>query len=702
METQKYLDCELYLSNYKQAKLKVGQGRDEKTFEGEPTLGEQELQRKLLQASLDATQYGEMLFDALFPPGSDLLAGYREGLAIARHQERRLRLRLYVATGAPFELHDFNWELLYDSKKSLALGYSRDTVLSRFMTVDLEPGQPVTGLPRLLIVVSDPTNLDDYGLARIGREAIHETIERALKPLAGQMVCEFLKGPATRGNIRDRLVGGGFHILHIQAHGGLFRANSESPEQNSKIAGILLERENGEADVVSENDFSKIFEGERSLRLATLICCHSGKQTAGNPFGGLGPSLVKRGIPAVITMRQAISMEAAARFVEHFYVNLTRSGQVDVAANEARWQLALKKEHHQEWGMPALFLRLPDGKLWEAATKIANVQTRSSDSAVSWPALLKYIGPGKVPAKVVPFIGPDIIRGLLPSDVEVALRWSKEFDYPLGRNTDLPNVAQFMATYIGQRYPHISLREVLIEDLLNREGVKDRDRFLGNSLTQVIDKIAERHFDQDENEPHRILAALPFSTYITSNYDSFMTAALQWSGKKPQRKSCRWRIDFEEDLANHERYQEMKGTLQEPLVFHMFGHDDDLDSLVLTEDDHLDFLRAIAANSECIPRQIHADIANSMLLFLGYTLGKLDCRVLYRGIVAHLKPSAYGRIAVLQIDPDQNDAPRRKELIQFVEKYCRQAGLNIEVYWGTVRSFLTELHNQWKKEYGKD
>jgi hypothetical protein len=672
-----YLDCELSLTAPDQASLTLG-GR---VYSGRPALDEGALQR--LRAALGPLQYGVDLFAALFPADSDLLSGYREALAVARHEDKFLRLRLRVADGAPAELHSLRWELLHDARKAITFGCSREIAFSRDCAVSEPPGAAVRDIPRLLIAAADPANLDDFGLPAMAPDAARKSIEEALKPLAGLIAWEFLDGPVTAARLRDRLIAGGFHALHLQAHGVLLPARAS--------ASLVLEAEDGEggerqADFVDEESFAQIVEGVRDLRLVTLIACHGGMQSSAAPLSGLGPGLVRRGVPAVVAMGQAISFEAARSFCAHFYRNLARGGTVDRAANEARHQLRLSHRDSDEWGTPVLFMRLRDGLLWEPKAPSALAAGSRAASTVKWPALLARIQSDNF----VPFLGPGVCRGLLPSAAEIAELWASQYDgFPLDGRTDLPAVAQFVETKEGRGFPQDRLPALLAEELLNREQVNERKRYEGLRLSEVIAKLAERHFDKDVDEPHRLLTALKISTFVTTNFDTFLAAALRWQGKSPKVEHCRWREDVS---ALPPEYETLSGSLQEPLVFHMYGNDADPTSLVLTEDDHLDFLRAISAEPRLLPLHFKRKLTEAMLLFLGYDVRRLDCRVLLRGLVAHLKDLRRGRIAVLQIDPGEDDAPRVGELRAYMEGCCQE--LQIEVYWGSVRDFLRELKSR--------
>ncbi len=82
--SREYVDCELFLAGRDQAWLSVA-GRD---YSGRPVL-DAALERRLLEVDLEPARYGTSLFQALLPAGDDLLTGYRESLALARHEGKR-------------------------------------------------------------------------------------------------------------------------------------------------------------------------------------------------------------------------------------------------------------------------------------------------------------------------------------------------------------------------------------------------------------------------------------------------------------------------------------------------------------------------------------------------------------------------------------------------------------------------------------
>ena len=63
---------------------------------------------------------------------------------------------------------------------------------------------------------------------------------------------------------------------------------------------------------------------------------------------------------------------------------------------------------------------------------------------------------------------------------------------------------------------------------------------------------------------------------------------------------------------------------EQPLVYHLHGFDQYPESLVLTEDDYLEFLVAISSdkgrNTDPVPKPVREALVESSLLLLGHSL----------------------------------------------------------------------------------
>ena len=131
---------------------------------------------------------------------------------------------------------------------------------------------------------------------------------------------------------------------------------------------------------------------------------------------------------------------------------------------------------------------------------------------------------------------------------------------------------------------------------------------------------------------------------------------------------------------------------EDPLVYHLHGRLDILESLVLTEDDYLDFLVAISQDDRLLPHPIQKALAGSSLLFIGYRLADWDFRVLHRGLVMAGEQSLRRLSVTVQI-------PEHPEANQYLDQYF--GAMNVRVFWGTAEldpratGALGRAHGRW-------
>ena len=177
---------------------------------------------------------------------------------------------------------------------------------------------------------------------------------------------EIVEDVTSWGNIQRQLHDQ--HVLHILAH-GLFK-------QGDDHAYLLLEDEGtvdaarGSVHRVVDQEIVDGLAGVHPLpQLVFLAACDSAKrpENGANPFVGLAPKLVEKGVPAVVAMQDLVPMDLAHTLTGDFYRRLFAHGQVDRALNEAR--SLLYKGDKFEWAIPVLFLRLRDGRLFAEPEK---------------------------------------------------------------------------------------------------------------------------------------------------------------------------------------------------------------------------------------------------------------------------------------------------------------------------------------------
>lgn len=286
-----------------------------------------------------------------------------------------------------------------------------------------------------------------------------------------------------------------------------------------------------------------------------------------------------------------------------------------------------------------------------------------------WQLLLTRIKDGEC----TPFLGAGACFGALPLGRDVALKWAREENYPLEDSGDLAKVAQFLAVEYDPMFPKKKIREEF-------ENATPPDFTAPDEL-------------------HGILADLPLPLYITTNYDDFLVQALKSRHRDPKREICRWNKFLQRKFPVSAIESACPPTPANPLVFHLHGHIEIKESLVLTEDDYLDFLRNISEDPKLLPARIEEAFSGTSLLFLGYSIADWDLRVIFRSLVSYLERSigrAHISVQLMPIRGEDSEDFRIK--LRNAQKYLDDyyGKLAIRMYWGTCQEFAAELRRRWE------
>jgi hypothetical protein len=301
---------------------------------------------------------------------------------------------------------------------------------------------------------------------------------------------------------------------------------------------------------------------------------------------------------------------------------------------------------------------------------VPRVEEASEWNETHWRSLLLAIQYNNC----TPFLGAGACSDVLPTGRQIAEQWAKDFDYPFPDRSNLVRVAQYLAVLQNGNFPKYLIREEL-------------------------EKRAQPDFN-DEGEPHRVLAEFPFPIYITTNYDSFMVQALERQNRKPTQYVCKWHLAG----RRQGRLQAMSDPLPEPtaenpLVFHLHGLLREFDTMVLTEDDYIDFLANMSEERDLIPRPVMDAISRSHLLFMGYSLEDLNFKVLFRRVARYMRRDEGALHVAVQLEPkgdEPTDEEIRRALLQrkYLEKKYRL--WSISFFWGSCKDFAAELRRRWK------
>ncbi len=271
-----------------------------------------------------------------------------------------------------------------------------------------------------------------------------------------------------------------------------------------------------------------------------------------------------------------------------------------------------------------------------------------------------------------PFLGAGACHGTLPSGVDLSRKWAASYQYPFLDDDDLARVMQYAA---------VTTRDtVYIKQLVCRE----------------LSEIQPPDF-ADPVEPHALLARfLRLRVFLTTNYDDFLVKALRRAGRNPRVAVCPWYEGAPYDRELFESGPGLNPQPDEPLVYHLHGSLHTPESLVLTEDDYLEFLVNVARGGAeqdrtLVPSAILNALTTRPLLFIGYSLRDWTFRVLFHGLLSGI-PAIHRRQHVsVQLLPPVNGS--RAMATERADRYLTRylAGRKISIFWGTATEFCTQL-----------
>jgi formylglycine-generating enzyme required for sulfatase activity len=324
--------------------------------------------------------YGKELARQLFDKDKQLARRFMEVETAARLKGARLRLSLRI-DGSAKELQALRWELLAHPTTEEFLTTSETLLMSRFMassdwrSVQLGTKEELSAL--IVVSAPAPAKLERMKLAPVDFVAEKRTIERILAE--HRVMVSVLGGPASPVTVEALIKSmRGTDIVYLVSHGTFSRKDG--------TAALVLQDEDGEAKVIKVDELTRrIRELERPPRLVVLASCQSAGD--GDPLQlGQGSTLATRlaeaGVPAVVAMQGLISMKTVEAMMPTFFRELLRDGRIDRALAIARGEV---RDHHDGW-MPALFMRINDGRLWSdppASESPERVEIRQPSGATS-------------------------------------------------------------------------------------------------------------------------------------------------------------------------------------------------------------------------------------------------------------------------------------------------------------------------------
>jgi SIR2-like domain len=278
-----------------------------------------------------------------------------------------------------------------------------------------------------------------------------------------------------------------------------------------------------------------------------------------------------------------------------------------------------------------------------------------------WERLARYIRRGQC----TPFIGAGASSPPLPTGRQLASHLAERYRYPCSDPENLVKVAQW-ALAQGEE---LDLKGTVCE-------------FISQAITPESDPVSATH---------EFLVDLELPVYITTNYDDLLATAFE-RRRRPARKEIFPFYQARQRKRNLGDDEGSKPTPQSPLIYHLHGVLADPLSMVLTEDDYLDFLIYIHPEEKLLPSYVQEAFSRSVLLFVGYSLNDMDFKVLFRRLASSLLRGGGESHFAVQLDP-KAAAGREHEAaaqeLEYLEAQYRQQ--RIKVFWGSCADFVAEL-----------
>ena len=306
--------------------------------------------------------------------------------------------------------------------------------------------------------------------------------------------------------------------------------------------------------------------------------------------------------------------------------------------------------------------------------------------------------------RAIPVLGNSISNDLiLGNHRQLILDFAEYAKYPLVDKGNLAHMTQFMTVMEAQatgpmsavviKQDYLGFAKSRLCDLAEASGAarslldEVNAEFDDLNFSELARRLSYPKFaDAPQDDPLLILADLNLPLYLTTGYHQVMEAALHRAGKQPRTAVCRWNEQLKDDIPNifAGGYEP---SPDEPLVYHLHGLDRYPNSLVLTEDDHLEYLVAISQEAfrdqDRIPAVIRAALNKSSLLLLGYDLQNWEFRTLFWSLLKPREMRQQG-ISVLYLQLDCCEAEQK-----YLQTYLNKADL--EVFRGSIHEYTSEL-----------
>jgi hypothetical protein len=290
----------------------------------------------------DAVELGKKMKSLLFP--GEVWNLFFASRSTMKQAGKGLRIRLRID---PPELSTLPWEYCYDdSFRFFAL--QRETPMVRYVAQNFAADNLSAPNPmKVLLAIAAPKNQAALN--------VDEEVKRVEENLAwlGDRVQLKVEKHITAEKLHGAL-GWRPHIFHFIGHGVI---------EGGKGA-LAFENIFGQTQLVDADQLMTLM-GDTGVKVVILNACKTAAHDARDAIMGVAPALVRAEIPAVIAMQFNVPDKTALGFTRDLYRFLAMGRPLDSAVTEMRIGAYIGSSDKYFWGIPAIFMRAPDGVIWQ-------------------------------------------------------------------------------------------------------------------------------------------------------------------------------------------------------------------------------------------------------------------------------------------------------------------------------------------------
>ena len=225
---------------------------------------------------------------------------------------------------------------------------------------------------------------------------------------------------------------------------------------------------------------------------------------------------------------------------------------------------------------------------------------------------------------------------------------NSRFTYP---EDERPPLASTLARELADRCDFTKVCKDEEPTNLQRVALCYQQQISRENLVEELDKAVGK--TKKPSAAVRALAELPFQIVITTNYDQLFERALRRDavGKDPvvlvyDPNDNRKTADFPNVLTGMDRMS--------PWLFKMHGDIASRDSIVITDEDYINFVRRMTALGDYypIPETLQLALKQLPVLFVGYGLLDFNLRLLFRALRWRLDQAERPKCYSVDVRPD--------------------------------------------------